>query len=311
MEANKTELCESLLIWLQTFRTTTSCKTIPDLTNGVTMAQVLHQIDPSWFNDPWLSRIKEDVADNWRLKLNNLKKILQSVLDYYQEVLDQDISVLPHPDLNRAAEYADPVELGRLLQLILGCAVNCEDKQEHIQTIMTLEESVQHVVMTAIQELMHKEPLASPGVEPPGDCEQQLKRITEELREALAAKEELVQRCQELDIQVTSLQEERSNLLMEFDVLTARLNEFDSFDDPNSVVGKKYSHLQLRIEKMQEENFRLEAAKEDYRNHCEELEKQVIELQHRNDDLTGLAEQARALKDELDVLRYDNSNHTN
>lgn len=50
--------------------------------------------------------------------------------------------------------------------------------------------------------------------------------------------------------------------------------------------------------------FRLEAAKDDYRIHCEELEKQLIEVQHRNDDLTSLAEESRALKDELDVLRF-------
>ncbi|XP_072315679.1 protein Hook homolog 1-like, partial [Eucyclogobius newberryi] len=50
-------------------------------------------------------------------------------------------------------------------------------------------------------------------------------------------------------------------------------------------------------------SLRLEAAKDDYRIHCEELEKQLIEVQHRNDELTGLAEESRALKDELDVLR--------
>lgn len=51
-------------------------------------------------------------------------------------------------------------------------------------------------------------------------------------------------------------------------------------------------------------SFRLEAAKDDYRIHCEELEKQLIEVQHRNDELTSLAEESRALKDELDVLRF-------
>lgn len=48
---------------------------------------------------------------------------------------------------------------------------------------------------------------------------------------------------------------------------------------------------------------RLEAAKDDYRIHCEELEKQLVELQHRNDELTSLAEESRSLKDELDILR--------
>ncbi len=48
---------------------------------------------------------------------------------------------------------------------------------------------------------------------------------------------------------------------------------------------------------------RLEAAKDDYRIHCEELEKQLVELQHRNDELTSMAEESRSLKDELDILR--------
>ena len=56
-------------------------------------------------------------------------------------------------------------------------------------------------------------------------------------------------------------------------------------------------------------NARLEAAKDDYRVHCEELEKQLIEFQHRNDELTSLAEETRALKDEIDVLRYGMSKH--
>lgn len=36
---------------------------------------------------------------------------------------------------------------------------------------------------------------------------------------------------------------------------------------------------------------------------CEDLEKEVLELQHRNEELTSLAEEAQALKDEMDVLR--------
>ncbi len=50
-------------------------------------------------------------------------------------------------------ESSDTGELGRLMQLILGCAVNCEDKHEYIQRIMSMEEAVQHDVMNAIQEV--------------------------------------------------------------------------------------------------------------------------------------------------------------
>ncbi|KAM7388494.1 hypothetical protein PAMP_024664 [Pampus punctatissimus] len=303
MDENKTVLAESLIIWLQTFSTSAPCRTVEELTTGAAMSQALHQIDPVWFSDGWLGRIKSDVDDNWRLKMNNLKKILQMIVDYYNEVLAQEISDFPMPDLVRVAEHSDPVELGRLLQLILGCAVKCERKQEYIQIIMTLEESVQHVVMTAIQELMSKETMAPFGAELSGDLEQQLKKALEDLAELLVEKEALAQRCQELDIQVAVLQEERNSLLAENDVLTDRTNQLDTFDDPSTPSGKKHSQLQQQLEALQEENFRLEAAKDDYRIHCEELEKQLIEVQHRNDELTSLAEESRALKDELDVLR--------
>ncbi|XP_029473842.1 protein Hook homolog 1 [Rhinatrema bivittatum] len=302
MEATETELCESLIIWLQTFNTDAPCKTIQDLSSGVAMAQTLHKLDVAWFDESWLNRIKEDAGDNRRIKINNLKKILQGIMDYYNEFLGQQISEFLLPDLNQIVEHSNQTELGRLLQLILGCAVNCEKKQEHIQTIMTLEESVQHVVMTAIQELMSKDADCS-RTDEHGDLEQQLRRTIEQLHEAVAEKEELKLRCQELDMQVTSLQDEKSSLLTENEIQNERLNQLDSFEDPNTTVAKKYVHVQLQLEQIQEENFRLEAAKDDYRAHCEELEKQVIELQHRNDELTGLAEETRALQDEIDILR--------
>lgn len=303
MDEYKTALTESLIVWLQTFNTPAPCTTVEELTTGAAISQALHQIDPAWFSEGWQARIKEDVADNWRLKMNNLKKILQLVVDYYNEVLGQEISHFPLPDLALAAEHSDPVEMGRLLQLILGCAVRCEHKQEYIQIIMTLEEAVQHVVMTAIQELMSKDTISAFGPELSGDLEQQLKKALEELGELLTEKEALGQRCQELDVQVAALQEERNSLLAENDVLTDRANQLDTFDDPGTLSGRKHNQLQQQLELLQEENFRLEAAKDDYRIHCEELEKQLIEVQHRNDELTSLAEESRALKDELDVLR--------
>uniref|UniRef100_A0A8C1LXY1 Hook microtubule-tethering protein 1 n=1 Tax=Cyprinus carpio TaxID=7962 RepID=A0A8C1LXY1_CYPCA len=287
-------LVSFLYVWpqLQTFKTAGPCKTVEDLTSGAAMSQALHQIDPSWFSESWLARIKEDVGDNVRLKMNNLKKILQMMVDYYNEVLAQKMTEFPLPDLVRVVEQFDQVELGRLLQLILGCAVKCDRKQEYIQIIMTLEESVQHVVMTAIQEVRFI--LFRYFY---------LKKALEDLTEVMAEKEELAQRCQELDVQVTMLQEERNSLLAENDLLTDRSSQLDTFDNPSTPSGRKHSQLQLQLEQLQEENFRLEAAKDDYRIHCEELEKQLVELQHRNDELTSLAEESRALKDELDILR--------
>ncbi|XP_030793972.1 protein Hook homolog 3 isoform X4 [Rhinopithecus roxellana] len=300
----RAELCESLLTWIQTFNVDAPWQTVEDLTNGVVMAQVLQKIDPAYFDENWLNRIKTEVGDNWRLKISNLKKILKGILDYNHEILGQQINDFTLPDVNLIGEHSDAAELGRMLQLILGCAVNCEQKQEYIQAIMMMEESVQHVVMTAIQELMSKESPVSAGNDAYVDLDRQLKKTTEELNEALSAKEEIAQRCHELDMQVAALQEEKSSLLAENQVLMERLNQSDSIEDPNSPAGRRHLQLQTQLEQLQEETFRLEAAKDDYRIRCEELEKEISELRQQNDELTSLADEAQSLKDEIDVLRH-------
>ncbi|KGL89333.1 Protein Hook 3, partial [Charadrius vociferus] len=298
------EFGESLLTWIQTFNIETPCQTVEDLTNGVVMAQVLQKIDPTYFDENWLNRIKTEVGDNWRLKVSNLKKILKGILDYNHEILGQQINGFTLPDVNLIGEHSDAAELGRMLQLILGCAVNCEQKQEYIQTIMMMEESVQHVVMTAIQELMSKESPVSFGNDAYIDLECQLKKTTEELNEALAIKEEIAQRCHELDMQVAALQEEKSILLAENQVLMERLTQSDSIEDPNSPAGCRHLQLQTQLEQLQEETFRLEAAKDDYHIRCEELEKEIAELRQETEELSTLAEEAQSLKDEIDVLRH-------
>lgn len=53
-----------------------------------------------------------------------------------------------------SVERSDAKELGILLQLVLGCAVNSDDKHEYIRRIMQMEESVQLSVMKAIQEVI-------------------------------------------------------------------------------------------------------------------------------------------------------------
>uniref|UniRef100_A0AAQ5ZXV3 Protein Hook homolog 3 n=1 Tax=Amphiprion ocellaris TaxID=80972 RepID=A0AAQ5ZXV3_AMPOC len=301
---DRMELCESLLTWIQTFGVEAQCKTVEDLTSGVVMAQALQKIDIVYFNDAWISRIKPDVGDNWRLKVSNLKKIQKGILDYNQEVLGQHINDFTLPDVNLIGEHSDAAELGRMLQLILGCAVNCEQKQEYIQTIMMMEESVQHVVMTAIQELMSKETPVTGGNDSYVDLDRQLKKTVEELNDALATKEEIAQRCRELDMQVAALQEEKSSLLAENQVLMERLNQSDSIEDINSPAGRRHLQLQTQLEQLQEETFRLEAAKDDYRIRCEELEKELLDVKSQNEELSSLADEAQSLKDEMDVLRH-------
>lgn len=53
----------------------------------------------------------------------------------------------------KIAEKCDEVELERLLQLVLGCAVNCEKKEDYIHQIMCLEQILQANLMQVLQDL--------------------------------------------------------------------------------------------------------------------------------------------------------------
>lgn len=57
--------------------------------------------------------------------------------------------------------------------------------------------------------------------------------------------------------QVTALQDEKNSLVSENEMMNEKLDQLDgSFDDPNTMVAKKYFHAQLQLEQLQEENFR-------------------------------------------------------
>uniref|UniRef100_A0A672H3Y8 Calponin-homology (CH) domain-containing protein n=1 Tax=Salarias fasciatus TaxID=181472 RepID=A0A672H3Y8_SALFA len=306
MSLDKAELCDSLLTWLQTFQAP-SCSSKQELTSGVAIAHVLHRIDPSWFNETWLGRIKEESEANWRLKVSNLKKILKSMLEYYHDILGHQVSDEHLPDVSLIGELGDVAELGKLVQLVLGCAVSCEKKQEQIQQIMTLEESVQHVVMTAIQEpLMGKNsPSSEPGSpDTYGDFDYQSRKyyfLSEEADE----KDDLSQRCRDLQHQLSVALEEKSSLQAEARSLKEKLSRSESLDaSATAITGKKLLLLQSQMEQLQEENYRLESGRDDLRVRGEILEREVTELQLRNEELTSLAQEAQALKDEMDILRH-------
>uniref|UniRef100_A0A8C1WX29 Hook microtubule tethering protein 2 n=1 Tax=Cyprinus carpio TaxID=7962 RepID=A0A8C1WX29_CYPCA len=256
-----------------------SCASKHELTSGVAIAHVLNKIDSSWFNETWLSRIKEDGGTNWRLKVSNLKKILQSMMEYYHDVLGQQVCDEHVPDVCLIGEMGDVTELGRLLQLVLGCAVSCDQKQEHIQQIMTLEESVQHVVMAAIQEVQNTPALHT-----------NFKRMT-----CLCV------------IQVSVLMEEKSSLQVELQSLRERLNQCEPPDVSSTITNKKLLLLQSQMEQLQEESYRLESSRDDLRVRADVLEREVTDLQLRNEELTSLAQEAQSLKDEMDILRHSSA----
>lgn len=132
-------------------------------------------------------------------------------------------------------------------------------------------------------------------------------------------------------LQLVLLSEEKQSLAQENAVLRQRVGQPEG-EGATGLTAKKLLLLQSQLEQLQEENFRcvqlglgpgqpgdwdraapsfvdsqtparLESGREDDRLHCAELEREVTELQQRNQALTSLAQEAQALKDEMDDLR--------
>ncbi|GBM65840.1 Protein Hook [Araneus ventricosus] len=238
-------------------------------------------------------------------KVSNLKKILKGILDYYNEVLGQQITGFRMPDVAAMGEKNDIEELGRLLQLVLGCAVNCAQKHEYIEALMGLEENIQHDVMNAIQELMTTElPAPTYQSETYADLNNQVKGLTEDLHSAKESKEQITQRCHELDMQVAVLLEEKNSLLSENEKLLERLKREESFEDPSTLAGKRFQQMTQKLELMQDELFKLETGRDELKLKVENQLREILELQQKNEELQRLAEESQSMKDELDVLRH-------
>ncbi|XP_071442587.1 protein Hook homolog 3-like [Hetaerina americana] len=312
--------CVSLIKWLQTFDVDVSHTAVDKICDGVAMALVLNQIDPEWFHAQWMSKIKSGVSSSWRLKVSNLKKIVEGIVDYYQDCLNLHADFV-RPDVMKIGEKSDPTELARLLQLILGCAVNCNKKQEYIKRIMDMEESLQQVIMQSIQELENNgagalsmganlcEGFLSTGLPPnPVVVDPQLPKLLQDLEAATNAKDWMAQKCHELDMQVKLLQEEKSCFLIENEKLKGKLKDMEAVDqvdvkDVSSESGSKYKEMRKQLESCKEEMYKMEQSRDDYKAKVGVLEKELADLQARQEELQAGAEEARQLKDEMDILR--------
>ncbi|KAL0072932.1 hypothetical protein F4703DRAFT_1166098 [Phycomyces blakesleeanus] len=140
---------EVLVEWINSFNISHHCKHITDLSSGITLFEVLADIDSTWFK---LIR-STDVGDNWVLKVNNLKKLDKLLSRYITEVLGEDHKKLPAVDLTKIAKDANFRELHKLCKLVLYVAVHCSRNQIYIEKIQELSEEKQHALMLNIHEV--------------------------------------------------------------------------------------------------------------------------------------------------------------
>uniref|UniRef100_A0A673H6L6 Protein Daple-like n=1 Tax=Sinocyclocheilus rhinocerous TaxID=307959 RepID=A0A673H6L6_9TELE len=150
-----------LVVWVKTFGPLGSSSEdklsmFMDLVDGVFLHKIMTHIDPS----PMNQRVNKQVNNDVNLRIQNLNTVIRHIKNYYQEHLQQLILMnLP----NVLAIAKDPLsgksmeEVKRLLLLILGCAVQCDRKEEMIEKIKLLDIETQAAIVTHIQEVTHNQ----------------------------------------------------------------------------------------------------------------------------------------------------------
>ncbi|KAL9928125.1 hook microtubule tethering protein isoform 2-T12 [Glossina fuscipes fuscipes] len=299
---------QSLLKWLQTLNLSASYANAEDLSNGVALAQALNLFAPDVFTDLWLSKIKTDTGTNWRLKMSNIKKVIEGLYDYYGDVLNYSLAEYRRPDAMRIAEMCDIKELERLLQLVLGCAVNCSLKQDYIRQIMCLEEDLQANIMQALQELESTWQGTSM-------CRNSISIANFDYKILQEERDQLAQKCFETEKKIVLLEEEKGNLRAEVAKLQDDLRRHETVstigDDgvslgPVQVGTVRYNDMRRQLGIIKEELLQSETSREDLRLKCQQQETELQLLQARLEELSKTTAELALLKDEVDFLREAN-----
>lgn len=241
--------------------------------------------------------------------MSNLKKIIEAVYDYYGDVLNLTLTDYPRPDSQRIAEKCDMIELERLLQLILGCAVNCAEKQSYITQIMCLEESLQQNIMRALQDLETAFQGASPSRSSLSLANFDNKILQEE-------RDTLAQKCFEGEKRIRMLMEDKSNLQQEIYKLQEELEKSHGNtavigDDgvslgPIQTGSTRYNDLRRQLDTLKDDLIQSETAREDLKLKSQQQHVEIISMQQKVEELTKNTSKMAQLKDELDVLRESN-----
>uniref|UniRef100_A0A8B9ZTH5 Coiled-coil domain containing 88C n=1 Tax=Anas zonorhyncha TaxID=75864 RepID=A0A8B9ZTH5_9AVES len=319
MDVTVSELLElflqsPLVTWVKTFGALASGSEdklgmYMELADGVLLNRIMLQIDPR----PTNQRVNKHVNNDIYLRVQNLTILVRNIKTYYQEVLQQLI-VMNLPNVLMIGK--DPLsgksmdEIKKLLLLVLGCAVQCERKEEFIERIKQLDIETQAAIVSHIQEVTHNQEnvfdlqwLELPDMAPE-ELESLSRNMVFHLKRLIDERDE----CTEVIVDLT---QERDYLQSQQPPSPLKAPTPDSSPNtasPLSNEDKQHIAVELADTKAKLRRIRqeLEEKSEQLVDSKHEVEQLTVELQkikQENIHLASDARSARAYRDELDSLR--------
>uniref|UniRef100_A0A667ZFF5 Coiled-coil domain containing 88A n=1 Tax=Myripristis murdjan TaxID=586833 RepID=A0A667ZFF5_9TELE len=269
------------------------------------MLNILIYINPK----ATVQRTNKKVNNDPTLRIQNLTILIRQIKAYYQDSLQQ-LVMMPLPNVlvlgrNPLSEQGLE-EMKKLLLLLLGCAVQCERKEEYIERIQTLDFDTKAAIASHIQEVTHNQENVvdlqwlESGEMPPEDLDNlsrnlafHLKRLVDERDTQL---ETIVELTQERDcVQLSPL---------------APCPAPSPSDSPSMRRTESRQHLSVELADAKAKIRRLRQELEekseqllDTKQELENMEVELKRLQQESYQLLSDARSARAYRDELDALR--------
>ncbi|XP_026544471.1 protein Daple-like [Notechis scutatus] len=299
LEAMEEFVSGPLVTWMQTFEDLVGRSTnqLPQgeeeaneyfrkLVNGDFLNRIMQMIDliPSGPPSPWRDDNREEE------RLQTLQIVFQRLQNFYRDELHQVI-LSPPPNLHvmvREPFTAQAIqEMKKLVQLLLGSAVQCEQRDVFIGRIQSLDISVQAALASAIKEVS-QEPENVLGLQwsemDPPSMQQLLWDLGSRVQKLVAERDAGLEQLWELQ------QKQGPSLVAQLET-----------NQPH--LGVQLAERQAHVRRLQGELERKMEELLDQQEESRNLEQQVRKIQQENRTLASEARQARLYQDELDALR--------
>ncbi|XP_058134575.1 girdin isoform X10 [Dasypus novemcinctus] len=299
-----------LVTWVKTFGPLaagngTNLDEYVTLVDGVFLNQVMLQINPKLENQ----RVNKKVNNDASLRIHNLSILVRQIKFYYQETLQQLIMMsLPNVLIIGKNPFSEQgtEEVKKLLLLLLGCAVQCQKKEEFIERIQGLDFDTKAAVAAHIQEVTHNQEnvfdlqwmevtdLSQEDIEP------LLKNMALHLKRLIDERDEHSET-------IVELSEERDGLHF---LPHASSSAQSPCGSPGMKRTESRQHLSVELADAKAKIRRLRQELEekteqllDCKQELEQMEIELKRLQQENMNLLSDARSARMYRDELDALR--------
>ncbi|XP_024900983.1 girdin isoform X2 [Pteropus alecto] len=299
-----------LVTWVKTFGPLaagngTNLDEYVALVDGVFLNQVMLQINPKSESQ----RVNKKVNNDASLRIHNLSILVRQIKFYYQETLQQLIMMsLPNVLIIGKNPFSEQgtEEVKKLLLLLLGCAVQCQKKEEFIERIQGLDFDTKAAVAAHIQEVTHNQEnvFDLQWMEVTDMSQEEIEPLLKNM--ALHLKR-LIDERDEHSETIIELSEERDGLHF---LPHASSSAQSPCGSPGMKRTESRQHLSVELADAKAKIRRLRQELEekteqllDCKQELEQMEIELKRLQQENMNLLSDARSARMYRDELDALR--------